>query len=464
MNQVLASAAVSIPDLRTEFAGAVIGPADPGFLEASAVFYGEPAQPALIVRAATTDDVVRAIALARETGLELAIRSGGHSAAGHGTTDGGIVLDLGPMKATEIDVAGRTVWAEAGLTAAELTGEVGTHGLAIGFGDTGFVGIGGITTGGGVGFLVRAFGLSIDNLLAADVVTADGRVVRTDAEHEPDLFWAIRGGGGNFGVVTRFQFRLHELPGIVGGMLLLPATPEVIAGFMAASGAAPEALSTIANVMPAPPLPFVPEELHGKLVIMALMAYAGDDESGQRALAPFRALAAPIADLLHPMPYGELFPPEDDSYHPIAASRTMFIDHVDEPVARLIVDRLEEHLRTSDAQMAVVQLRALGGAMARVPVEATAYAHRASKVMVNVAALVAAREDLPGHLPWLADVCDALDQGDPGAYVNFVGNEGPERIRAAYPGATWDRLVEIKRRYDPTNLFHRNQNIPPDAA
>jgi FAD/FMN-containing dehydrogenase len=464
MNQATTTVPISISKLRAECIGAVIGPDDAGYEEAATVSVGEPGRPAAIVRAGGVADVIRVVRLARETGLELAVRSGGHSAARHGTTDDGIVLDLGPMKAVETDVAGRTVWAEAGLTASELTTEVGKHGLVIGFGDTGSVGIGGITTGGGVGFLVRKFGMTIDNLLAADVVTADGSLVRTDAEHEPDLFWAIRGGGGNFGVVTRFQFRLHELPSIVGGMLMLPATPEVIAGFMAAAAAAPEELSAIANVMPAPPTPFVPAEHHGQLVVMALMAYAGDTESGQRALAPFRSLATPIADLLRPMPYGELFPPEDPSYHPIAVNRTMFIDHVDTQVGRLILDRLEEHLRTTNAQMAVVQLRPLGGAMARVPVDATAFAHRRSPIMANVAALVGAREDLPGHLPWLADFAAALDQGDPGAYVNFVGDEGAERVRAAYPGPTWSRLSAIKRRYDPTNLFHRNQNIPPASA
>jgi FAD/FMN-containing dehydrogenase len=461
MTQISSAAPIAIADLRGQLSGSVIGPDDPGYDKARVVMYGEPVRPAVIVRAANVSDVQRVIALARETGLELAVRGGGHSSAGHGSTDGGIVLDLGPMKAVDIDVAGRTVWADGGLTALELTTEVGKHGLVIGFGDTGSVGIGGITTGGGVGFLVRRFGLTIDNLIAADVVTADGELVRTDAGHEPDLFWAIRGGGGNFGVVTRFQFRLHALPAVVGGMLLLPATAETVAGFMALSADAPEELSAIANVMPAPPMPFVPVEVHGKLVIMALMAWAGDAVSAAPVLAPFRALAKPIADLLRPMAYGEMFPPEDPDYHPIAAARTMFIDHVDEATGRLIVDRLEEHVRSTNAQMAVVQLRALGGAMARVPVEATAFAHRRNPIMVNIAALVEDRDDLAEHLPWVARLAADLDQGVDGAYVNFIADEGEERVHAAYPGSTWDRLVAIKERYDSTNLFHRNQNIPP---
>ena len=454
----------TIDELRAEITGTVLEPGDPAFDIAAATFYGEPLVPGLVVRAASPGDVVRTIAFARATGLELAVRSGGHSAAGHSTTDGGVVLDLSPMKAIDLDVADRSVWAEAGLTAAELSTAVAAHGLAIGFGDTGSVGIGGITTGGGAGYLVRRFGLTIDNLLAAEVVTADGSIVRTDADHDPDLFWAIRGGGGNLGVVTRFRYRLHEVPGIVGGMLLLPATPAVIAGFIRAATEAPEELSTIANIMPAPPLPFVPAEIHGRPVVMALVAWAGDREAGQRALAPFRALAAPIADLVRPMTYPELFPPEDPGYHPIAAGRTFFMDDVDEATAARILATIEDHLRTSNAQMAVAQLRVLGGAVDRVPVEATAYAHRGRAIMGNVAVMVARRDDLPAHLPWLDGFAADLRGDVPGAYVNFVGDEGPDRVRDAYPGPTWDRLAKVKARVDPTNLFHRNQNVPPAGA
>ena len=459
------TAALSIPDLQAQLAGRVIAPGDDDYDRARTVMYGGPdARPAVIVRVADEADVARVVGLARETGLELAVRSGGHSAAGHSTTDGGIVLDLSEMKAIAIDAERRTVWADAGLTAAELTTTVAAHDLAIGFGDTGSVGIGGITLGGGVGYLVRKCGLTIDNVLAADVVTANGELIRADATNHRDLFWAIRGGGGNFGEVTRFQFRLHDLPGVVGGMLILPATAEVVAGFIAASAAAPEELSTIANVMPCPPMPFVPEDQHGKLIVLALMTYAGDAEAGERALEPFRSLATPLADMLRPMPYPEMYPPDDPDYHPIAAGRTMFVDFIDRDVAALIVERIEEHVRTSNAEMAVAQLRVLGGAMARVPVDATAFAHRSSRIMVNLAALVGERADLAAHEPWLDALVADLRQDDAGAYVNFVGDEGEARVRDAYPRPTWDRLAEIKRRYDPTNLFRRNHNIPPAAA
>src|ERR671910_3890697 len=277
--------------------GQVILPDDAIYKEARTVFYGGfDRHPAAIVRVKDTSDIARVVSLARESGLELAIKSGGHSLAGHSISEGGIVLDLSGMKNLELDTEGRTAWAQTGLTAGEYTAAVGAHSLATGFGDTGSVGIGGITLGGGAGFLVRKHGLTLDSLLAAEIVTADGELLCVDAETHPDLFWAIRGGGGNFGVATRFKFRLHEVDEIVGGMLILPATPDTIASFIAEAEAAPEELSTIANVMVAPPMPFFPAAAHGKLVIVALMAYAGEVEAGERATAPFRSLAEPIAD------------------------------------------------------------------------------------------------------------------------------------------------------------------------
>ncbi|HEX9122902.1 MAG TPA: FAD-binding oxidoreductase [Actinomycetota bacterium] len=452
------TATLDVPGLRSVVSGRVIAPDDPAYDEARAVFYGGfDRRPAAIVRPAGASDVQRVVRLVREMGFELAIRSGGHSGAGHGTTEGGIVLDLADMKALEIDVGARTAWAETGLTAGEYTAATGAHGLATGFGDTGSVGIGGITLGGGVGYLVRKHGLTIDSLLAAEVVTADGELLHVDAQSHPDLFWAIRGGGGNFGVATRLRFRLHQVDTVVGGMLLLPATPEVVAGFVALADAAPEELSTIANVMPAPPMPFVPAEHHGKLVVMALMAYAGPTEAGERALAPFRSLAEPLTDMLRPMPYPELYPPEEEGYHPTAVARTMFVDHIDRAVAETILERLE----ASDAAVRVAQLRVLGGAMARVPVEATAFAHRASRIMVNVASFYEGLQDKAAREVWVGEFAAALRQEDAGAYVNFLGEEDDGRIRAAYPGSTWDRLVEVKRRYDPANMFRLNQNIPP---
>src|SRR5215218_3505731 len=450
---------ISIPKLRADLNGRVITPDDAAYDEARAVFYGGfDRRPALIVRVADAADVSHVIALARERGLELAVRSGGHSVAGHSTTDWGIVLDLSEMKDLELDVEGRTAWAQTGLTAGEYTTAAAAHGLATGFGDTGSVGIGGITLGGGVGYLVRKHGLTVDDLISAEIVTADGELLGVDAETHPDLFWAIRGGGGNFGVATRFQFRLHEVDEIVGGMLVLPATPEVLASFVAEAEAAPEELSAIANVMVAPPMPFVPTEVHGQLIVMAMLVYAGGDvETGERTIAPFRALAEPIVDMIKPMPYPEIYPPDEGDFHPTAVSRTMFIDTVDRDVSQSIL----EHLRASDAPMRVAQIRVLGGAMARVSADATAFAHRSSRLMVNLAAFYEGEEERAARETWVGNFAAALRQGDGGAYVGFLGEEGEERVREAYPQPTWDRLAEIKGRYDPTNLLRLNQNIPP---
>jgi FAD/FMN-containing dehydrogenase len=445
-------------ELRALFNGRVIAPEDAAYDEARSVFYGGfDRRPAAVIRVLDAGDVSRLVSLARETGAELAVRGGGHSVAGHSVTEGGIVLDLSEMKGLDIDVERRTAWAEAGLTAEEYTKAAGAYGLATGFGDTGSVGIGGLTLGGGIGFLVRKYGMTIDDLLAAEIVTADGQLLHVDANSYPDLFWAIRGGGGNFGVVTRFQFRLHPVDTIVGGILILPATADTSASFMAEAEAAPEELSTIANVLVAPPMPFLPEEVHGKLILMGMMVYAGEVEAGERAVAPFRAVATPLADMIRPMPYPEVYPPEEGGYHPLAASRTMFIDHFNRSIAETIL----EHIQASTAFMSVAQIRVLGGAMARVPADATAFAHRSSPIMMNVAALYNQPEEKPIHEAWAEALTAVLHQGDNGVYVNFLAQEGEARVHSAYPGNTWERLVAVKRRYDPDNLFRVNHNIRP---
>jgi hypothetical protein len=439
--------------------GRVITPDEPIYDQARAVFYGGiDKRPAAIVRVASVADVRRVVSAARESGLELAVRSGGHSIAGHSTTDGGLVIDLRDMAGIEIDPVACTAWVETGATAKQVTEALAAHGLAIGFGDAGSVGVGGITLGGGIGFLVRKFGLTIDSVLAAELVTADGRHRRVDDEHEPELFWAIRGGGGNLGVVTRFLFRLHALPHFTGGILVLPATPQTIAGFAAASLTAPDELSTIGNVMSAPPMPFLPPEAHGRLVIMAFIAFAGDDASARRAIAPFRSLAPPLADMVEPGPYVAMYPPEDPNYRPTAVSRTMFVDGIDAAAADIIVD----HLSKSDAPMRVAQLRALGGAMARVPADATAYAHRTKPMLVNVAAFYQREDERVRRGEWVRELANALQPDDDAAYVGFLSDDGEARIRGAYPAATWDRLRRIKAAYDPTNVFRLNQNIPPE--
>ncbi len=437
--------------------GEVIGP-DHELYDDSRIGHvgGFDRRPLAIVHVADAQDVARVIGFARDRGIELAVRCGGHSPAGFGVCDGGIVLDVSRMKELHIDPKDRTAWAQTGLTAGEYTSAAGVHGLATAFGDTGSVGIGGLTIGGGVGYLVRKHGLTIDSLLAAEIVTADGQLHRVDAENEPDLFWAIRGGGGNFGVVTRFKFRLVEVPSIVGGMLILPATADTIAGFVAAAEAAPEELSAIINIMAAPPAPFIPPEWQGRNVILAGMAYAGPAEAGLAAVAPFRALATPIADMIRPMTYPELYVAAEGP-NLKAVTRNMFLDHVDRATGEAIVDRLSK----GTSMIRAAQIRVLGGAVSRVPNDATAYGHRDRRILINVVAAYMNPAETPTHAAWVAETAGALDQGITGAYVNFISDEGLAAGRAAYPDATWDRLAKIKSRYDPKNLFHRNQNVPP---
>ncbi len=478
-----ANASAAISALRERMNGRVVTADDADFDELRMVMAAQfDRRPAAIARVANARDVAAVVVTAREHGMELAVRSGGHDGVGHSSSEGGIVLDLREMRALEIDPDRRTAWAETGLTAADVVTEVAGHGLVIGFGDTGTVGIGGITLGGGIGYQVRKFGLTIDNLLAAEIVTADGQIVTADADNHPDLFWAVRGGGGNFGVATRFLYRLNPMPGFVGGIMVLPATPEVIAGFMRASAEAPEELSTIANVMNCPPMPFVPQEFHGTIVVLAMLGWTGDEAEGERAMAPFRALATPIADMVQPMPYPKMYDEGPESgpdggpegapeagpggageaapaepFRPFVVGRTMFLNSVDLGAAREIVAALE----ASDAPMRAVQLRALGGAMARVPADATAFAHRNARVLGIVVSFYEGEHDRAARTKWVHDLAAAIDQGVPGAYVNFLEEDGEEGVRHAYPGATWDRLARIKAQYDPTNLFRMNHNVPP---
>ncbi len=448
---------IPIEELRARLEGELLVPDHPHYDDRRRVFFkGFDRRPLAVARVAGADDVASVVNAARESGLELAIRSGGHSWAGYGTVDGGLIIDLSRMDAVEIDADDGTAWVETGATAGKYTVATGEKGRATGLGDTGSVGIGGITLAGGIGFLARKTGLTIDNLLAAEVVNADGEVVRTSESSEPDLFWAIRGGEGNFGVVTRLQLRLAEISEIVGGMLILPASPQVITGFLEAAKAADVGLSTIAAVMVAPPLPFLPAEAHGKPVLMGQFAYVGPVDHAAEVIAPFRALAEPLVDMVRPIRYPELYQgPEQEPR--FGAATNFFADSLEPAAAEAILEQLPK----STAPMRVVQLRVLGGALAEVPNDATAYAHRDRELFVNVAAMYTDAGERDTHKAWVNDLASSLGKDGGGGYVGFLGEEDEATIRAAYPGATWDRLRELKRRYDPDNLFHLNHNIPP---
>ena len=453
---------VPTSDLRAALNGKVIASGHPEYDDARSVFFtGFDRRPAAIVRAADAADVARVVRLARDSGAELAVRSGGHSWAGHGTTEGGIVLDLAAMNEIEIDTGSRTAWAQTGATAGDYTTATAEHGLITGFGDAATVGLGGITLGGGMGYLTRKHGLTIDDLLAAEVVTADGELLEVDAENHADLFWALRGGGGNFGVATRLRFRLHEIGEVVGGMLILPADPDVITGFVNAADAAPEELSVIANVLKAPPMPFIPSEQHGKPIVMALMVYAGDAGAGERAIAPLRALATPLVDMVRPIRYPEMYAGPEGPRPAFAAGTNILGDGLPAGAAEAIL----EHLEASSAPLAAVQLRVLGGAMGRVPKDATAFAYRDAGLMLNIAVMYARAEERAEHEAWAGSMARALsDDATAPAYIGFLGDEEDDGIQRAYPPATLDRLVQLKRRYDPENVFRLNLNVPLEAG
>ena len=415
-------------------------------------------RPLAIVRAADARDVSNTICFARDNELELAVRGGGHSLAGHGTVDGGIVLDLADMRGLHIDPDARVAWAQPGLTAIEFTEAAAAHGLATPFGDTGSVGIAGLTLGGGVGWLVRKHGLTIDALIAVEIVTADGRqLIASETEH-PDLFWAVRGGGGNFGVVTRFQYRLYPVGMILGGAVLLPPTADVLRGLVPVAAAAPRELSTITFVLnAAPPLPFLAPEHHFKPAVIVMFVFDGDPEAGQAALEPFRRLATPLGELAAPMPYPGIYQFTAEGSKPGAGTmRSAFLDTLDDEAVDTI---LREMAAAPGYGMDFTQIRVLGGAVADVPADATAFAHRGATVMLSMHA--AHGEDRAEADAWANRYFAAIAPKASGVYSNFLEDEGDARVRDAYPGGTYERLVDVKRRYDPSNLFRRNQNIRP---
>ncbi|HEX2167587.1 MAG TPA: FAD-binding oxidoreductase [Longimicrobiales bacterium] len=438
-------------DLRNAVSGEVLTPGDDGYDAGRTVYFTSvDRRPDVIVRPDSAADVASVVTIARESGSGLAVRNGGHSFAGHGVRDGGIVLDMRSLRSLDIDVKRRVARAGAGLSTGEYTAAAGAHGLATGFGDAPSVGISGITLAGGIGFLHRRHGMTIDHLLGAEVVTADGRIVRADAHSHADLYWAIRGGGGGFGVVTQLEFRLEPVDHVLGGMLILPATPTSLVALLEQAYAAPDALSLIVAVMPAPPMPFIPAEAHGSMIMMVTLVYAGDVAEGQRVVAEFRSLATPLLDEVKPMRYPAIYDGHADAPHPAAvALHPRFIESLDVDAAAALF----EHLKTGSAPMRMAQFRPLGGAVARVSSDATAFAHRDRRIIASVGAMYERPEQHAEYAAWAAAGAAGLGDDAPGAYVGFLGEEGAARVDEAYPGETGARLARIRREYDPTNLF-----------
>ena len=457
---VLASSARVADPLRTAIHGDLVAPGDPGYDAARAVHSASfDRHPAAVVRAADPADVIQSVTFAREHGLPIAVRSGGHSMAGHGTADGALVVDLGAMKDLSIDARRGVARAAAGLTAGEYTAAAHAHGLATPFGDTTSVGLGGLTLGGGIGFLVRRHGLTIDSLLSVEMVTADGRLVTASEDDNPDLFWALRGGGGNFGIVTSFEYRLHPVSTVFGGALVQPATPNVLRSLVPLAASAPDGLTTISHLMAAPPAPFIPADRVGQPVVATLAVHAGAIAEGERAVAPLRAVARPVADTLGPIPYPAIY--QYTSEGNVAGRReivrSMFVDVLDDSM----VDALLDFMPRASSPAAMVQIRVLGGAMARVAADATAFAHRNRPVMLAIITPFVGPASDEEHVAWTEGLYAALRPHATGVYSNFLGDEGDDRVREAYPTPTLARLAAVKRTWDPENAFRLNQNIRP---
>ena len=449
-----------VNSLAARLRGRLITPESADYDEARHILYfNVDRRPLAIVRAEDADDVAEAVNFARDTGVPLAVRSGGHSLAYLSVVDDALVIDLSEMKRFSIDPETRIARVQAGATSGDLAGPAHAHDLALSTGDTHSVGMGGLATGGGIGFMVRKQGLAIDNLLAAQIVTAAGDILDVSEDRHPDLFWAIRGGGGNAGIVTEFTFRLAPVEQILGGELMLPASREVLRGYLDYAASAPDDLTTLASLIYAPPSPNVPPGRVGELVLWILVCWTGDVAAGERALAPLRALAEPVVDAVAPMPYPDIYQFTAELAKPHAASiRMMFADELSDATLDATLAAMEQ----ASSPFSLVHFRGLGGAMARVPAEATAFAHRQRRYFVAIIGIwLDATEDAAVHQAWTEDLWGVFHPEGRGVYVNFLENEGEGRVRDAYPPATYARLAAIKRRWDPDNRFAFNQNVPP---
>jgi FAD/FMN-containing dehydrogenase len=449
--------------LRKRIRGAVVEPGDPGYEAVRRVWNGSiDRYPRLVVQCRTVSDVVAAVECARSADLIVAVRGGGHSIAGFSTCDGGIVIDLSPMKRVAVDPERRRVQAEGGVVWGELDRATQAFGLAVTGGLVSSTGIGGFTLGGGLGWLMREQGLTCDSLVSAEVVTAEGRRLRASTTENADLLWGLRGGGGNFGIVTSFEIEVHEVgPDIVGGFRFYPGdrAEDVLRVFRDVSGEAPDALQLGVVLRLAPPAPFIPESFHGKPVAAIGACYAGPIDDAWRALEQLDALGTPLADLLGVTPYTSLQTMLDAAWAPGLQNywKAEYLKEVSDAAAAVLVDGL--HSITSP--LSDFKVFALGGALARVAEDATAYSHRDAPFVLNINARWSNAGEADRHVAWTSSLWDAMQPFSAGGgYTNWMGNEGTDRLRAAYGERTFERLVDLKRRYDPTNFFRLNQNIP----
>jgi len=452
-------------DTPLELAGELLRPGDSAFDEARRIWNGSfDRRPALIARCSGEADVAAALQHARAKDLAVAVRSGGHSVAGHSVCDGGIVIDLSPMRRVDVDASARTARVQAGALLGELDAATQRFGLAAPAGVVSHTGVAGLTLGGGIGWLTRRFGATVDQLRSARVVTADGRVVTAGVHENPDLFWALRGGGGNFGIVTEFEFDLHPVgPTVLAGPVYyaLEDGIDVLRRYREVVADAPDELTTILQLRKAPPLPFLPEALHGRPVVAVGACWCGEAEAGARSVQPLRELGTPLADLLRPRPFVEL---QQLNNGAVLHGWHYYWKSIETPpFSDAVIDTLVEHTARITSPRSYTIIFHLGGALARVPEDATAYPQRDAAFNVNVNAVWL--EDDPRedeHVRWTRDFYSALEPHAGGrVYVNFLGDEGQDRVRAAYGDAKYARLAELKRIWDPANVFRLNQNITP---
>jgi FAD/FMN-containing dehydrogenase len=454
--------ASTIKDLRAATRGHVIAPEDPEYDEARAVYNAMiDRRPSVVVRADTVEDVVAAVNHAREQDLPIAIRGGGHSVPGFGTVDDGLVIDLGAMRDVTVDPGAITAKAQGGATWGVFNDATNAHGLATTGGIISTTGVAGLSLGGGIGYLSRGAGLSCDNLLSAEVVTADGRVVTaSDREHE-DLYWALRGGGGNFGVATALEFRLHPVADIYGGPMFfeIDAAGDVLRWYREFIADAPEEFGGFPAWQIAPPLPFIPEERHGDTFMVFVACWAGPVEQGESILKPLHDVAPVVAEHVGPMPYPALNSAFDGLVPPGLQHywKANFVNELSD-------EAIEAHLHHGPKIPVVnstVHIYPINGACHRVAPDATAFAHRDATFATVIAGMWPDPADNDRNTAWVREYYEATAPlSEPGGYVNFMAGDDQGRIRDNY-GGNYDRLVEVKRTYDPDNRFRMNQNIAP---
>jgi hypothetical protein len=450
-------------ELEESFRGQLVRPADPTYDLHRRIWNGSIDRfPALIARCAGVADVIAAVRFARTTDLPVAVRGGGHSFPGQSVCDGGIVIDLGPMKGVRVDPQARTARAQAGVLLGELDRETQAFGLAVPAGIVTHTGLAGLTLGGGIGWLMRKYGLTIDQLLSVDLITADGEFLKASETENPDLFWGVRGAGGNFGIVTEFEFRLNPLgPIVMAGPVFwaMEDSPEVLRFYRDWITAAPDELTTVVVHRRMPPLPDIPTELHGVPVVSVICCYAGPVDEGEKVIRPLKEFGSPILDLCSPKPFlahQSMFDPSFPAgwwYYFRSADLAALSDGV--------IDIIAEHATRMTSPLTAFPIFQLGGAIARVGEDETAFNGRAAGHTININATTETADGFDEEREWSRSLWSALEPYHTGVYVNFLMDEGQERIRQAYGAERYDRLRALKRRYDPDNFFRLNQNIPP---